>query len=90
MSKFEDIHDPDDYSVSQVLSAKLRADSSNGIVYNSVRFPEGRAIALFWPDVAGVPMQGQHYSYYWDGTRVTRVKNLGSGDVFEIVEESSD
>lgn len=84
MAKFEDLHHPDDYANPQALAARLRAASSNGILYNSVRYPEGLAVALFWPDVAGIPAQGQHFSYYWDGERVSGVKNLTTGDVFSV------
>lgn len=85
-SQFKDAYHSDDYAASQVLAKNLREKSSNGILYSSVRYPEGQAIALFWPDVAGIPKQGQHFSYYWDGTHVTQVKNLNSGAVFSIVE----
>lgn len=84
------VYDKDNYAASQSLAFELRDESSNGIVYTSVRYPEGHAVALFWPDIAGIPTQGQHFSYYWDGVAVTRVKNLNSGDVFNIVEETSD
>lgn len=89
-SGFEEIHHPNDYAASQALGAELRANSSNGILYSSVRYPEGLAVALFWPDVAGIPTQGQHYSYFWNGTSVTQVKNLNSGDVFEIIKGKSE
>ena len=84
------IYSKDDYSASQALADELRDQESNGIVYTSVRYPEGFAVALFWLDVAGIPAQGQHFSYYWDGTAVSQVKNLSSGEVFNIIEESSD
>ena len=89
-SDFEEIHHPNDYASSQALAAELRANSSNGILYSSVRYPEGLAVALFWPDIAGIPTQGQHFSYYWDGAAVSQVKNLTSGEVFNIIEETSD
>ncbi len=81
------IYSLDDYSSSQALALELRDQGSNGVVYRSVRFPDGSAVALFWPDTAGIPAQGQHFSYFWDGTSVTQVKNLSSGEVFDIVEE---
>lgn len=84
MAKFGDLHHPDDYSKSQAMAGELRASSSNGILYNSVRYPEGMAVALFWPDVSGIPAQGQHFSYYWDGERVSSVRNLTTGDVFSV------
>ena len=80
------IYDEVNYDISQQLAAELRGGESNGIVYTSVRYPEGLAVALFWPDVAGIPVQGQHFSYYWDGSNVSQVKNLTTGEVFSIVE----
>ncbi len=81
---YDDLHDPDDYAKPQQLGRRLRENNSNGVLYKSVRYPDGLAVALFWPDVAGIPKQGQHFSYYWDGARVSRVKNLGSGEVFSV------
>ncbi|MGI9402805.1 MAG: RES family NAD+ phosphorylase [Rhizobiaceae bacterium] len=83
---FADYYHPDDYTASQGLAARLRSDNSDGIVYGSVRYSEGSAVALFWPDVAGIPVQGQHFSYYWDGASVSRVRNLTTGDVFTVIE----
>lgn len=85
-----EIYDKDSYLASQQLASTVHREGSNGIVYNSVRYPDGLAVALFWPDVAGIPTQGQHFSYFWDGSTVSRVKNLTTGEVFNIVGESSD
>lgn len=84
--QFEELYDSEHYAIPQQLAADLRAKASNGILYKSVRFPDGMAVALFWPDVAGIPQQGQHYSYFWDGSNVSRVKNLTTSDVFTIAD----
>lgn len=89
VDQMDAIYRGDDYSSSQALALELRDQGSNGVVYLSVRYPDGSAVALYWPDVAGIPTQGQHFSYYWDGTSVTQVKNLNSGDVFDILDEGS-
>lgn len=63
--------DVDDYTEAQALARELRLNhASNGIVYPSVRYPGGEAIAAFWPDVVGIPVQGRHLCYRWDGNRV--------------------
>ena len=86
MVPFNDpIYTRDKYSASQKLASDLRDQNSNGIVYTSIRYPQGSAVALFWPDIAGIPIQGQHFSYYWDGTVVSQIKNLSSGEVFNII-----
>lgn len=85
-SAFEELHHPDDYTNSQALGGELRRKNSNGLLYRSVRYPDGQAVALFWPDVAGIPKQGQHFSYFWDGSAVSKVKNLTSDDIFTVLE----
>lgn len=63
--------DPDDYAPAQRLGAALRAKhESNGVVYRSVRWPKGYALAAFWPDVVGVPNQARHLAYRWTGEEV--------------------
>ena len=63
--------DPDDYTAGQALAAALRENhASNGVVYPSVRYPRGRAVAAFWPDVVGILVQARHLCYRWDGRRV--------------------
>lgn len=76
----------DDYRASQAFGREKRADDSNGILYQSVRCQDGQAIAIFWPDVAGIPNQGAHYNYFWDGEKVSIVKNLTSGEIFSVVD----
>jgi hypothetical protein len=77
--------DPDDYRAAQALAAGLRAAGSDGIVYPSVRQPGGLCIAGFWPDVVGIPVQGGHLAYHWDGDRVDYVKDLDEGAVYAVV-----
>ena len=85
-SAYAALYHADDYAAPQMLGARLRSSGSNGIVYRSVRYPDGFAVALFWPDVAGLPKQGEHFAYYWDGSSVSRVKYLASGKVYSVVE----
>jgi len=85
VSDFGELFASEAYSKPQTLAKTLREQSSNGLLYRSVRYPKGLAIALFWPDVAGIPTQGQHFSYFWDGEQVSKVKNLTTGDVFSVV-----
>lgn len=76
--------DPDDYGESQRLAAALRRAASDGIVYPSVRYPDGEAVALFYPDLAANPRQGRHLDYHWDGARVDFYREAGSGAVYRI------
>lgn len=68
---FDTALDPADYAPSQLLARRLRdPENSNGIVYPSVRHPDGEAIAVFWPDVVTIPTQGRHICYHWNGKHV--------------------
>ena len=68
---FKSVLDPNDYAGSQILARRLRDNqNSNGIVYPSVRYHQGEAIAAFWPDVVSIPVQARHLCYRWDGARV--------------------
>ena len=77
--------DRDHYSASQVLGASLRGSGSNGIVYPSVRNPDGECAGLFYPDCPRHPVQSRHLNYHWDGTRVDLYRNASDGDVFRVV-----
>ncbi|WP_085340674.1 RES family NAD+ phosphorylase [Aquidulcibacter paucihalophilus] len=78
--------DPNSYVGSQTLAATLRAAGSDGIVYPSVRHAAGTCAGLFYPDCASNPVQGRHLAYHWDGRRVDLVRDLGSGEMFRVVE----
>ncbi|MEO1456887.1 MAG: RES family NAD+ phosphorylase [Pseudomonadota bacterium] len=66
--------DPDDYAAAQDLGEALRSAGSDGVVYPSVRHDVGHCIGILWPDVAGIPVQGNHYDYHWNGNRVDYIR----------------
>lgn len=76
--------DPNDYSTSQIEGRALRAAGSDGLVWNSVRMRGGQCIGAFWPDVVTIPVQGRHYSYHWDGSRVDFVRQHDTGRVLSV------
>jgi hypothetical protein len=64
---------PDDWHAGQALGAEIRESGGDGIVYPAVRWPQGQAAALFWPDRVRLPViQGRQMLYRWDGTRMSR------------------
>lgn len=66
--------DPDDYSASIRLGNELRLAGAWGLVYPSVRDPDGACVAVFRPPAIQVPVrQGPHYRYLWDGERIRHV-----------------
>ncbi len=76
--------DPDSYSASQALAAGLRVAGSQGIVYPSVRDQGGECIAAFWPAAVGLPVQGRHLAYHFDGTRIDLIRDESSGEVWAL------
>jgi hypothetical protein len=64
--------DRDDYSTGRELGQRLRARGSNGIVYPSVRRQGGQCVGVFRPRAVGLPAQGRHLQYHWDGRRISR------------------
>lgn len=77
--------DPDDYSASKSEGRALRDAGSDGLTWNSVRMPGGDCIGAFWPDVVGIPLQGRHYCYHWDGARVDFVRQYDTGVLLAVV-----
>ncbi len=78
---YEHLHDPNDWKPGQDFGHQMKAIKSWGIVYRSVRDPEGECIAALRPAAVSIPKQGSHLSYVWDGNRITGVykKTLVSG-----------
>lgn len=70
---YDALHDPDDWSPSQAFGGRMRAAGAWGMVYRSVRYAGGECIAALRPPAVGIPRQGPHLSYVWDGERIVRV-----------------
>lgn len=79
---------PNDYDAPRRLAASLRSGGASGIVYPSVRYPAGECCALFYPDLASLPVQGRHLEYHWNGERVDYfrvcVSDTETGDVYAL------
>lgn len=70
---YESCLDPDSYAASQALAEGLHKAGSDGIIYQSVRWLPGEAVALFWPNLVALPVvQGRHLLYHWNGTKVAK------------------
>ena len=70
------LYDPDDYTASQRFARDLLHGGSNGIVYTSVRQPQGQCIACFRPPLVKNVRVGGHYEYRWEGSPEPRVRKL--------------
>lgn len=63
----------DDWAPGQAFGHTVRRDGGDGVVYPSVRYPSGQAMAVFWPDRITLPVvQARQFRYGWDGTRMHR------------------
>jgi hypothetical protein len=67
------IYSSDDYSGGQRLARTLRAAGSNGIVYSSVRNPDGECAAVFRPRLLSNARQERHLCYVWNGRNISYV-----------------
>ncbi|MDA3868581.1 MAG: RES family NAD+ phosphorylase [Gammaproteobacteria bacterium] len=70
---YGDFHDPEDYSKPQAFGLEMKKENSWGIVYQSVRDPDGQCVAILRPPAVSFPRQGKHLAYVWDGTKVSDV-----------------
>jgi hypothetical protein len=64
--------DKNSYAHSRPFGGERRGVGSDGLTYLSVRHNGGQCVAVFWPNVVGIPVQERHIQYEWDGQRVTR------------------
>lgn len=62
--------DPADYAAPQALARELRAAGSDGVVFPSVRDPDGECVGVFHPDRVGPCVQARHLVYRWDGESI--------------------
>ena len=70
---------PDNYRPGQELGQAVHDANGDGIVYPSVRWPGGQAVALMWPDRIRLPVrQSRQFRYFWTGRRVDRYFVHGS------------
>jgi RES domain-containing protein len=65
---FRDCLDPDSYVQSQALAERLQAAGSLGVVYPSVRRPEGTCLACFRPALVGNVRKAATYRFRWSGS----------------------
>ncbi len=75
--RFKHLHNPNDYSRSQVFGKSRRDSGDWGLVYRSVRHDGGECIAAFRCDALSAPTQSSALAYVWDGERISRVYEKG-------------
>jgi hypothetical protein len=67
------LYHPDSYAMSQAFARDLRADGSEGIVYQSVRDDGGECAAVFKPRLLSNCRQERHLCYVWDGGAIATI-----------------
>ena len=67
------LYDPDDYTAGQALGRELKGLDAWGVAYDSVRDPGGQCVGVFRPPVLSGCVQGPHFGYLWDGTRIAGI-----------------
>jgi RES domain-containing protein len=67
---------PDSYVASQHLALELLDMGSMGVIYPSVRRPEGTNLACFRPALVGNVRKGQAYRLTWAGSPLPRVEPI--------------
>lgn len=75
-ARMPDVYSPTSYRASQVFGAALKAQQSNGIVYESVRDPKGQCAAVFNPAALRHCRQERHLVYGWDGKKIAKVYEM--------------
>ncbi len=84
--RFQHLHQPAlaTWPQCQAFAAERRIADSPGLYYRSVRRPGGQCVAAFSPLALTLPVQGPHFRYCWNGTRIedvltiTRIRRLHS------------
>jgi RES domain-containing protein len=76
--------DPVEYHEAQALGEQLRAAAAAGVVYPSVRNPTGECVGLYYPDLASHVIQGGHFDYHWNGTRVDLFREPAKSKVYRV------
>jgi len=74
VKSFDACLDPRSYVASQLLAAELLEQGSMGIVYPSVRRPEGTNLACFRPALVGNARKGVAYRLTWAGSPQPRIE----------------
>ena len=77
------------YDVPQQLGAMLKAQGSNGVVWNSVRHALGSCVGLFKAGVTGAIGKGDCYRYHWNGSRVDTIENISKNRIHAVSETTT-
>ena len=80
-SRYDNYHNPTNYSESQLFGKNLKEQNSWGLIYNSVRHSSGSCIAALKPRCISIPKPTSHFRYVWNGKNITEVLDTKSAFV---------
>ncbi|MGE3320019.1 MAG: RES family NAD+ phosphorylase [Candidatus Berkiella sp.] len=76
------LHDPVNYSASQVFGLQMKEAREWGLVYKSVRHSGGECVAILRPPAIPLPViQTQHLTFDWNGTKIYQYYEIGKSTV---------
>lgn len=81
------VYDLSDYTESQTFARKIRSDGGSGIVFTSVRYPDGENVAVFIPKSVKRCRDHKYLKYRWDGSRITDICELSGAKMINYPEE---
>ncbi len=75
------VHNPNSFTYAQQLGEKLKHNNEYGVLYQSVRHPNGECIGALRPTALTPPAkQTSHYQYHWDGNKISHVCHIAEID----------
>jgi RES domain-containing protein len=81
--KIRHLYHPIDYTDSQAWAHGLWLSNSQGIVYSSVRDPEGQCVAIFSPQTIRNCHKDRILQFEWDGQHTIRIDALQEFLIFK-------
>jgi hypothetical protein len=75
-SAYAPLYDPESYVASQDFGRRALESGGNGVVYRSVRDPDGECLACFRPRLVRNVRAGGHYELRWHGHPDPDVRKL--------------
>ncbi|WP_051555198.1 RES family NAD+ phosphorylase [Legionella fairfieldensis] len=80
------LYDRNDYSLGQQLGKKLKQQGGDGFIYHSVRVNSDKDnnFALFKPKTIHQCKQGGHYTYIWNGEKISAIYKKSSSRINHV------
>lgn len=76
VSDIADVHAPDDYSAARTMGHAIKKSGDAGLQYRSVRNVGSTCWGLMSPRYVESAIQTQHFEFIFDGSRISKVREL--------------